>query len=338
MIAIYRDEIEKGEAITQAIKGGSIVHEALGVPDTHIETGLAHVFFFGDRVFKQYKIVDDETHFIKGLLAPTSQRHDFITHDFSLNQHFGKGVYKKVHDYIAFENNVGFSDYSQNTPHVFIEMEKLDFSENLHEKLLRNEVTREDLYSLGYFTAESVKHSPVQAPTSVNWYELASKRIDFLAQFIEWLPTQYAEIMKHMQYVDSLRAHLEENKHEYKMITGEQLTVSLDNHDENVFLRKETPVFIDVVPPMPSWWYGLPLINLANLVVNVETLVSEEAAKELERGYQSFHRLESIDGKEYQFVKALAYGISVAHFGSLENKERVAEKYINRCVQIQKSL
>jgi Ser/Thr protein kinase RdoA (MazF antagonist) len=217
-------------------------------------------------------------------------------------------------------------------------MERLDFSQNFHEQLLRREVTDVQLYALGYYTAQLVANSPVSAPADVNWYQLATKRIGFLEQFISWLPLEYKIAMNESDCVVALKKHLEAHRTEYQAMAGDSLVVTIDNHDENIFFREGKPVFIDVVPPMQSWWYGVPWINLANIVVNVETLLSEDSAKIVEAGFKDYHGLKCLPAKEYAFTRALAYAISAAHFGSIEGKEVVAELYIERCKKIKEWL
>lgn len=335
---MYQKYLDEEAEIILAIKSGYIHHPELNMPDRHIETGLAHIFFFGERVFKQYKIVNDPEHFIKGLLAPTQNRHDFLLHDFTLNQHFGGGVYKNIYSHGIEEGVVKLSAYEDTTPHVWFEMERLDFSQNFHEMLLRNEVSNEQLFELGQYTAQSVANSPVQVPTGLNWYLLAHDRVKFLEQFIAWLPDEYRIAMDESGCINALKKHLEENRVAYELIQSDDLVVSMDNHDENIFFRDSGPVFIDVVPPMQSWWYGVPWINLANIVVNVETLLSPEAARTVEAGFMEYHNLVSLPKKEYAFTRALAYAISVAHFGSIAEKSDVADLYLAQCQEIKRWL
>jgi aminoglycoside phosphotransferase family enzyme len=327
---MYQKHLDDEVEIVLAIKRGAISHPELNEPDHHIETGLAHVFFFGERVFKQYKIVNDHDHFIKGVLAPTERRALFVERDFAINQHFSRRIYKAMHT-PAFDEHVTLYPYDRTSPHVFVEMEKLDFSKNLHEQLIAGVVSNEQLYQLGQYIAESVTGAPRDVPDGLNWYSLAMKRLEFLEQFIDWMPSEKGEILKQAQCVELLREHLEVHRSAYETISSEQLVISMDNHDENVFLRDDGPVFIDVVPPMESWWYGVPWINVANLVVNVSVLQGAASAAYLEQGYLEYLGLTSFPEPEYTFTKALAYLISAVHFGSTEGKEEIGDKYIEVC-------
>ena len=334
----FQKHLDEEVDIVVAIKEGAIAHLELTAPDNHIETGLAHVFFFGERVFKQYKIVSDPEHFIKGALAPTEKRFDFLERDFTLNQHFSGGIYKEMYTHERIDGSVKFVEYKRTSPHVWFEMERLDFSQNFHEQLLRKEVTDVQLFALGYYTAKLVAESPVAVPEGVNWYQLATERIKFLEQFISWLPVEYKVAMDDTDCVAALKQHLESHKKEYESIMEKDLVVSLDNHDENIFFKAGKPIFIDVVPPMQSWWYGVPWLNLANIVVNVETLLSEDSARIVEAGFMDYHGIKELPEKEYAFTRALALSISVAHFGSLPGKTEVAELYIEKCKTIKKWL
>lgn len=330
----FQKELEEEAELILAIKRGKIAQLADRVPDAHIETGLAHVFFYDDVVYKQYKIVGDATHFIKGHLAPTPLRHDFIERDFALNKHFSRGVYRALHGHELGEEESSLVPYQSATPHVWYEMERLNFAENFHEQLLTGAVSPEDLYTLGYFTAEAVANSPVTVPAELNWYSLAQKRLAFLRQFIAWLPDHYRTEMEASRSVEALEQHLENHRTAYEAVTGDMMTVALDNHDENIFLRADGPIFIDVVPPMESWWYGPAVVNLANIVVNVETLISRDAAAEVERGFMSYHGIDALPEPEYSFAKALAIVISAIHFSSIHEKAAIGEQYIEAAKHI----
>jgi hypothetical protein len=88
------------------------------------------------------------------------------------------------------------------------------------------------------------------------------------------------------------------------------------------------------LPPMSSWWFGLPHANLSNLMANVETLHSEAAAKQVKNGYLSYHEIEDLPAHSFAFTQAFAYLISIAHFGSVPEKREVALKYMERLGEI----
>lgn len=330
-MSVYQKHLDEEALIVEAIKRGALDDSELSIPDHHIETGLAHIFFFGDRVFKQYKIVGDADHFIKGVLAPTPERQKFIQRDFALNQHFSGGVYKKLHSHGIEDGIVSLKDFGQESPHVLCEMERLDFTQNFHEQLLRKEVNAEQLYALGYYTARSVAESPIKPPEGLNWHDLALERIGFLKTFISWLPEASKNAMEDSRCVEALLGHLKEHREEYERRTTDHLVVSMDNHDENVFFLEKGPIFIDVVPPMQSWWYGVPTLNLANLTANIETLMSKEESKHVEEGFMAYHQIDSLPESEYAFTRALALSISAVHFCSLPGKEAVGELYLTAC-------
>ena len=211
---------------------------------------------------------------------------------------------------------------------------KLDFSQNLHEQLLSGTVNEEDLYHLGHETARSVTECEIEVPTDLCWYDLACERMKFLRQFIDWLPDKFKDEVIRSQCLEALDFHLLEYKKEYQDIKGDQLSVSLDNHDENVFLRGGKVQLIDLLPPMSCWWYAVPHSNLSNIMVNVEAMHSVGAAEQVKRGYLEYHSLTELPAKSFAFTRAFSYLISIAHFGSLPEKEAVAEKYLLKCEEI----
>ncbi|MCD5381364.1 MAG: hypothetical protein LR008_02195 [Candidatus Pacebacteria bacterium] len=134
--------------------------------------------------------------------------------------------------------------------------------------------------------------------------------------------------------MDVLDEYLEENRERYEKIKGDQLTVNLDNHDEDIFIKDGKPSFIDLLPPMSCWWYGLPHTNLSNIMVNIEALHSNAAADIVKTGYLKYHKIDSLSEQELAFTRAFSYLISVAHFGSLPDKAEVTQKYIKQLKNI----
>lgn len=322
------------ERVCEAIRAGRVEGELSGVPDAVMESGLAHIFFYGNVVYKLYKTHADKDHFIKGVLAPTNRRIAFLEHDYTLNQHFSSDVYLNRYS-LQYDNGiVRVLPYNRGSIYVLVEMNRLDFTHNLHERLLRNEISFKELYELGYETARAIATCPITAPDDVNWYDLATARIALLKQFVDWLPEEFGMPVRQARVIDALEKHLARNEEEYRAITGRALAVNVDNHDENIFFVGGRPQFIDLLPPMDSWWFGLPYANLSNVMANVEALYSDTAAAEVKRGYLEYHEHEPIPEHIFGFTRAFAYLISIAHFGSVPEKGEVTKKYLARLKDI----
>lgn len=320
--------------IFEAICAGRITGELHGVPTEVGESGLAHIFFYDDTVYKLYKTHADKDHFIKGVLAPTRKRKHFVEHDFALNQHFSGQIYRKLHS-VYFDQEVAIVvPYDGNSIYVLSEMNRLDFDTNLHQQLLRGDIDEVELDTLGYETARAVDTYPVTVPDTTNWYDLATERVGFLSQFVDWLPEEFGQPLREAEVIDALYAHLEKHKDEYQSVTGEALRVNIDNHDENVFFVDGQPQIIDVLPPMSCWWYGLPHANLSNLMANIEVLHSPEAALRVKEGYCRYFEIDTPPAHSFGFTHAFAYLISIAHFGSVPEKREVTLKYLQKLPDI----
>lgn len=320
--------------IWEAICAGEIVGEISGPPTEIVESGLAHIFFYGDIVYKLYKTHDDKDHFIKGVLAPTVRRSAFLQHDFTINKHFSDEVYRKLHSVYYRQGKVEIIPYDYRSIYVLVEMRRLEFDRNLHELLLRGEGDKESMYLLGRETAHAVATCPIKTPDGLNWYAVATDRVGFLQQFIDWLPREFGEPVKTSGVLELFKRHLEDHREEYELLQGDSLTINIDNHDENIFFVKGKPQFIDLLPPMSCWWFGLPYANLSNLMANVEVLHSIELAKEIERGYFEYYGITELPKYSYGFTHAFAYLISIAHFGSVPGKEEVTLRYLNRLEEV----
>lgn len=320
--------------IGEAIRHGEVSGHLKGKPTEVIESGLAHIFFYGDTVYKLYKTHDDKDHFLKGILAPTSRRSAFMQHDFSLNRHFSNEIYRKLHSVYYQAGKAHVTTYDTVSIYTLVEMDRLDFDRNLHELLLRNEIDKESMYLLGYETARAVDTCTIKASETMDWYDLAKKRVGILKQFIDWLPAEFSVPVKASGALSLLETHLERYQKEYKSLRGKLLAVNIDNHDENVFFRHGKPEFIDLLPPMTCWWFGPAYANLSNLMANVEVLHSESLAKEIERGYLAYYQITELPSHAYGFTHAFAYLISIAHFGSVSGKEAVAHLYCERLGEV----
>lgn len=316
--------------IVTALKSGRVSGVVSAVPDHHIETGLAHIFFFGDRVFKLYKTHNDHTHFIKGVFAPTRDRIDFLDRDHALNTHFSRGIYQGRHTLRWDETGVCIEPLLESdTPniHLFVEMVRLDFEYNVHELLLAAQVTKDMSYQLGWQTAELVATYEQAVPSDISWYELAIARLGFLEKFIDWLPAKLSSMVIERGYIRRLTSHLERHRDMYQSMTSEYLTVTLDNHDENLFYYDDTLRVIDVLPPMSSWWYGPDYINLANVMTNVSVLASPKLASAVYDGYVAYTGTLP-PTQSFQCALAMAHVISIAHFGSVPEKYELALQYL----------
>lgn len=324
--------------VCQAIKAGNVRGALSGKPDEVLESGLAHIFFYGDTVYKLYKTYPDKDHFIKGVLAPTQKRSDFLEHDYVLNRHFSGDVYHDRYSVSYESGEATVYPYDGRSIYKLIKMSRLDFDHNLHEQLQRGEVGKADLFALGYETAKAVDTCPITPPEGVTWYDLAGGRVEMLRQFVDWLPDKFGDPVKEAGVLGELTNHLERHRDEYRSLHGERLVVNLDNHDENVFLIEGRPQFIDLLPPLESWWYGLPWANLSNIMANVEVLISQEAADQVKAGYDKYHRGVAIPEHSFGFTHAFAYLISIAHFGSVAGKEVVTELYLKRLPEVREWL
>ncbi len=322
------------DAICAAFKAGRVTGEVTGAPTEMGESGLAHIFFYDDTVYKLYKTHADKDHFIKSVLAPTQKRKHFVEHDFALNQHFSGEIYRTLHSVYFDQDAAIVVPYDGNSMYVLSEMSRLDFDTNLHERLLRGDIDEAELDLLGYETARAVDTYPVDVPDTTNWYDLAKERVGFLSQFVDWLPEEFGQPLREAEVIPALYSHLEKHKDEYQAVKGEALRVNIDNHDENVFFVAGQPQVIDVLPPMSCWWYGLPHANLSNLMANIEVLHSPEAAQKVKEGYCRYFEIDTPPAHSFGFTHAFAYLISIAHFGSVPEKGDVTRKYIEKVPEI----
>ncbi len=304
------------------------------VPDQHIESGLAHIFFYGDTVYKLYKTHDDKDHFIKGILAPTTRRKSYLEHDYAMNQHFGQGVYQDRFSVRYFGDVAHVGSYDGHAPHVLYAMRRLDFSQNLHERLLGGTVSDAELFRLGQETARLQHEVTVTIPDDITWFEQAQRRVHFLRQFVDWLDDDIKASFDYEACFAALDRHLHTHEAEYRSIKGNQLVPDLDNHDENIFFSEQGIHVIDVVPPMDCWWFEVPESNLTAVMVNVETLLGESAALKIKAGYDASEYSAPVAANVFEFTRAFSYIISVAHFGSIKDKQDIGLAYAARCADL----
>ncbi|MBI1960845.1 MAG: hypothetical protein HYS43_01045 [Candidatus Liptonbacteria bacterium] len=329
---------ESAEAILSSFEKNEINGLAEhGEKPTHLETGLAHLYFYPRTVYKIYKWTDNPHDPVTGMLAEVATRLAFLERDFAWNRYFSRGVYRKK---IGLRLNNGIVRVVPETSpvdDVAFAMERLDERENMHERLLRGEVGKEELYITGRSMARMINEFPAPWPEK-SWYDYALGRILFLEIFFRGIPDEFLSLDSKQRFIQALRRHIEAHKLEYAKITGDQLSISIDNHDENVFRKNGEPLFIDVVPPMEEWRFAVPWLNLYQLSVNVEVLCSRNLADEVEKGYLAYHNQDDISERDRNFARALVMLLNVAHHTLITHKQEIAKKYRDRVGEVISSL
>ncbi|MFW6210407.1 MAG: hypothetical protein ACOC4E_02880 [Patescibacteria group bacterium] len=149
------------DLVCEAIIAGRVRGQLYGAPTETFASGLARIFFYGDTVYKLYKTYPNKDHFIKGVLAPTGRRINFLQHDFALNQHFSQIVYRQLHSVWYESGFVRVGEFDPAATYSLVEMSRLDFDQNLHERLLRGDITEPELEELGYETARAIDTCPI---------------------------------------------------------------------------------------------------------------------------------------------------------------------------------
>ena len=265
--------------LIDAIENGQT---AFGTPDRVIETVLAKLFFFGDRVIKVYKTRGQEA-------TDATFRKRFYNEDFTWNNIAAPHVYTHLH---------GFDeDHISSHPHAAhdwaIEMKNIDTSSNLTRILPSGSINQKKISAIAYAIVEKLEHLTREKRDSLsNIFERSyvDLRIQSLKDLDAWLSELRTDIS------DDVRSRAIQrltqtvlNDPYFKEFTSDDYRVAKDTNSDNILWLDGKPSFIDIMPPNEHWRVNDPHFALIRTAVDARVLGNESLEKSVhearERSY-----------------------------------------------------
>ena len=266
--------------IIEAFKQGKLIEFKNTTPH-HIVTAISNVYVFENKAYKIYR--NDNDFFNKNFndLSKKEGRFIFTRKDFEWNSRLTPEVYTKLKGVILKDNTIQFTDPTDDSDELVIEMNKIDMSNQLIKKLVDNHVSLEDCFEIGKQFAEREVNLPkLKAPRTA--YE------DFLSRYedvrpwigsIKAIPQDEAE--KYLSFVkDFIQSHKE------YLDTEDLMGVCVDIHADNAVLIGNNFLPIDTYAPKEAWLHGYKFINIYRIATDIYAFLGKEYFEKVLEGYE----------------------------------------------------
>ncbi|MCH7883287.1 hypothetical protein IIA95_02650 [Patescibacteria group bacterium] len=296
-----------------------------GVKPQHIQTVISNVFLFPNTVYKIYKW--DNTSFNKSFrdISKPDIRKQFYEEDFSWNHYFNNEVYQELLGVMVQREKVELTRLKNNTDDLVIQMKRIDDSYNLTNLLREQHIKTADARRIGFEMTKAIAEFPHRPETTKNWYDFMQIRFRDVEKFLHMAKPSVTE--KEITYfMDKLRGYAKRNIEQFTSIDSDKLSVSIDNHSDNIIYRDKKTSFIDIYPPKEDWMFSDPFQNVCRLSVDIYALGGKKLADELIQGYQEYYKVQEIDERLKLFYQIYAAFIQIAYRFILSQPDE-ANKY-----------
>ncbi len=247
--------------LIEALESGQT---SFGMPDRIIETVLAKLFFFGDRVIKVYKH--------RNQYAEPSFRKRFYIEDFTWNNIAAPQVYTKLH---GFDETLSLTDLD--TAHDWaIEMKNIDTSSNLTRLLPAGAIDGETMTAIAEAMIENLENLTREKRDSLSHIfdrSYTDLRIQSLRDLDEWLSELHTEIPAEVRS-EAIRKLSDTiaNDPYFNEFTSDDYRVAKDTNSDNILWLGGKASFIDIMPPNEHWRVNDPHFALIRTAVDAEVL------------------------------------------------------------------
>lgn len=272
----------------------------LGKPEKVIKTLLSDLFFIGEKVIKVYKHKEA----FYGDLSDSVFRKDFYIEDFFWNNSLAPEIYTRLVG-VKLNGEITETDVN-NADDFYIEMKKIDSSQNLTNLFNKGKVSEEDITHLIKIMVVKIreltreKQEKLKDIFSLGWQELIIQDIEDLREWM-YLAAEHISKEKTNEYIDFIKKVAASNVY-LKECDNTKLVVSIDNNPDNVLILNGTPSFIDIMPPKPNWKVCEEFYNVTRTAVDCFVLGGESFGQTAYNAYREF-------GEEPKEIAKLLYEI-----------------------------
>ena len=177
----------------------------------HIVTAISNVFVFDTKVYKIYK--NDSDFFNKNFndLSNKNNRFLFTRKDFEWNNKLSPEVYTKLRGVVLKNDAVVFTEPTDDSDELVIEMNKIDMSNQLIKRLVDKRVSLDDCFEIGKQFGERESHLPKLTANRTAYEDFLTRYQDLIPWVgnVKDIPKDEAE--KYLNYVkDFIENHKDE--------------------------------------------------------------------------------------------------------------------------------
>ena len=290
-------------------------------PDKIIETIVSEIFFYGNKVYKVYKYEK----FFFGDFSNQDFRKDFYKEDFYWNNIMAPHIYLALHGVKKFLNKYKIVDLPK-AEDFFIEMKKFDTNKTLTNLLLKKQITDKNLAEIVAKMTTRVKKLTANRKDNLMTRNLAEAQQEDLESdrnLLYMIPSHISK-EKTDEIIDFLKGVSKKISY-FQNYNSNNLSLSIDNHADNIVFLNDEAEFIDVLPPKEDWRVFDYCFNICRLATDVAVLWSEKKANIIYQTYEKIAESIPTDVKTiYEIRSAL---IQLWCFYDLKKPE-IAEEYL----------
>lgn len=275
--------------IIDAFKNGAVenLEQKKGVLN-HIETGISNVFLYEDRAYKMYKKEGAHINKYYNHIADPATRKEFYENDFLWNHYFSPDVYLELIGVDMVGPNVALVPKNETALDFVIKMKRINSDENLTSLLHKDVLKENDFQKMGFMMTKAIVKFPHKPKMTDIYYNNLKKRISDLRKWV-LMAQLFIKKQELGKMVDLLDMYIEKNKSNFLSMQYDNLTISIDNHSDNVFYKNNKISFIDIYPPKHHWRLEHPTFNIHRAGTDILILKGEKYYNAFCKGYEDYY-------------------------------------------------
>ncbi|MDB5259964.1 MAG: hypothetical protein JWN37_195 [Candidatus Nomurabacteria bacterium] len=294
----------------------------------HIETVISNVFIFDTKVYKIYK--NDNEFFNREFrdVSGKEARFSFTKRDFEWNHSLSPSIYTDIVGVRVRDGIIEVISPDEKAEDLVIVMNRANTNDVLFEKLISNQISKEDSYVIGKELARSLK--TVQKKIfNQNYFDLYKGRVDDLRSWIKLVP-EYISEEESGAYCDFLERSMEKNRELFENELSNELVADGDFHSHNAIYSGGEFLLMDTFPPKEEWGIGHHHIPVYRIGTDIWALSGKkDFFNEFIRGY------EEISGKKIEkrledLYVVYASGIAVSYLYMLQKTDKEKKPFAER--------
>jgi aminoglycoside phosphotransferase family enzyme len=268
------------EKIVELLKNG-IAPDFDGALPKHIITAISNVFIFKDKAYKIYKRDNDFFNKSFNDLSKKENRFIFTRKDFEWNNRLSPEVYTKLRGVVLKDGAIVFTESTEDSDELIIEMNKIDMSNQLMKRLIENRISLDDCLEIGRQFGERISHLPKLKATRTTYEDFLTRYQDLISWVgsVKNIPLDKAE-----KYLNFIKDFIESHKDELN--SKDLMGVCVDVHADNAVLTGKSFSLIDTYAPKEAWLHGYKFINIYRLATDIYAFLGKEYFEKVLQGYE----------------------------------------------------
>ncbi len=298
-------------------------------PPKHIETVISNVFVFDKIVYKFYKNNND--FFNKGFrdISVKLTRFDFTRRDFDWNHTLSPSIYLKLNGVRVIDSQVRFSEPTNEADELIIVMNRVDTGDILFDKLMRNEITKDECFAMGKQLAKTLNRVRKEKITGHNYHKIFENRIKDLRAWIGSVSEHISE-EESSEYADFLDAFRNKHQELFENQLSNELAYGGDSHSHNAVFTNGSLYLMDTFPPKEEWLIEHHLMPLYRIGTDIWVLSdNKELFDAFLAGYEEGSGIKINHGLDVFFV-IYASAIMVSYLYMLQRTDMEKKKAAQR--------